>query len=1060
MALRAFVLCGDIRMEWDNKGVVKHMEQNPTDSYLRRSGNVEFGGGTRSEGKSRYKGTEVGLGSSTLEVVGKKVYVIPIALSQPSSSQDYTMQDPGSYTGSTAEFNPASFTRHFLGSPISWRAGSFGAGSNRFPAGSPTAQLLSSIDLNEFRSGKTPSSIESDSIMNALNVFDREGEFCRNYTCCGLHLNDLHALLEHFEQVHIVVLDPTSAQPQAHIQIPFNPQIHEIHENDPPARHHHYAQFDPDDMELDLDLDNSPHAAHPLPPPPPPPSSRHSSARSSPSSCAPSPPDTPISTPLSAYPSPHNAFVPGFASPYVSQPPSPLSTPYDVSSAPSTRQRSPTFVGHPQHRPNLALNLSSGATSSGFPRHLANPEEAFNPYARFASDYSSSMPGAQFNAATVDEASAINNENAQVWVQDPQQLNGVDGAGCVPPALLFGGGEEMRGKKREPVEKPHAQTAPPTPILSPQPSGSNPAQPPQGVSNPHSQAASLPRPASSLLMSKPFRCPKPNCNKSYKQANGLKYHMTHGSCNFAPPKDLEHVKDLLERKRREREQQAAQGSGLTRSASLGSPSGSSSAYAPTPLSQNSAEDSSIPGTPLSPTSILSLTYSDLSNISESDLREVEREAERRLRPFACGVGECTRRYKNMNGLRYHYQHSGDHGSVGLALLASGQHECLGAGKRGITTGAGYGGGGMGVHRTTPTTSGMKGSLSTPVSRAGSISLASSRVGTPQPGSGGGATTTNLKTTAIMPTTVQAQAFVVPSTSTHAHSRSGSASGYHSPHVSPVMQQQPSSSASSPASVSSSSSSPPTSAAITSTSGLATLPAPTPVPAATSSSTSPHQIQAHVQQQQYGVAFQQHQQAAYDNAIQHHQQQQQRYMQYASQQQQQQQQDNANVNTANANGGQQVPVQMMGPGMGLGLNMGVAMGGGGTGSDWMQGMQNQMGGGMVYVNANGEFVSGNATAAAGQQQHHQHHQLQQQQQQNQQQHPASHPASPTSATTFNSNVHPQHSNSTPTSPLALSLGLGAMGLHSAHASRAASRVGSRVASPLGSRVGSPLGFGGV
>lgn len=58
------------------------------------------------------------------------------------------------------------------------------------------------------------------------------------------------------------------------------------------------------------------------------------------------------------------------------------------------------------------------------------------------------------------------------------------------------------------------------------------------------------------------------------------------------------------------------------------------------------------------------------------MREVEREAERRLRPFACGVADCQRRYKNMNGLRYHYQHSGDHGAIGLALLASGQHECL------------------------------------------------------------------------------------------------------------------------------------------------------------------------------------------------------------------------------------------------------------------------------------------------------------------------------------------------------------------------------------------------
>ena len=309
-----------------------------------------------------------------------------------------------------------------------------------------------------------------------------------------------------------------------------------------------------------------------------------------------------------------------------------------------------------------------------------NNKKAFNPSARFASDYSGNILGAQFNAATMDEANAINNEIAQVWVQDWQQMNGLDGVGCVPPALLFGGGEEMRGG-REPIEKPHAQTAPLTPIALPQPSGSDPAQPAQGTSNTHLQSASPPRPPTSL-MSKPFRCPKPNCNKSYKQENGLKYHMAHGSCNFPPPKDLEHVKDLLERKRRERREQAAQGAGLTRSPPT--PSGSSSAHTPTPLSQNLAEDPNTPGTLLSPTSILSLTYSDLSNMSESDLREIEREAERRLRPFPCGIGECTRRYKNMNGLRYHYQHSGDHGSVGLALLASGQYECLGAGKRGLS----------------------------------------------------------------------------------------------------------------------------------------------------------------------------------------------------------------------------------------------------------------------------------------------------------------------------------------------------------------------------------------
>jgi transcription factor SFP1 len=38
----------------------------------------------------------------------------------------------------------------------------------------------------------------------------------------------------------------------------------------------------------------------------------------------------------------------------------------------------------------------------------------------------------------------------------------------------------------------------------------------------------------------------------------------------------------------------------------------------------------------------------------------------------------------MNGLRYHYQHSGEHGARGLTLLASGLHECL-IGKRTTNT---------------------------------------------------------------------------------------------------------------------------------------------------------------------------------------------------------------------------------------------------------------------------------------------------------------------------------------------------------------------------------------
>lgn len=188
---------------------------------------------------------------------------------------------------------------------------------------------------------------------------------------------------------------------------------------------------------------------------------------------------------------------------------------------------------------------------------------------------------------------------------------------------------------------------------------------------------------------------------------GLKYHITHGSCNFAPPKDLEHVQALLERKRRDRAAQAAAAEGV-------SPS----------------DDRSDLG--------------DLA-ISESDLKEVEREAELRLRPFACGIGDCHRRYKNMNGLRYHYQHTGEHGVIGLGMLASGVHECL---KNGVVS--------NGTNTRDASREGRKSRPSSkPASRSGS------RVGTPVSAGSPLATTS--------PQHLAAQAAVVATLQQAAHS---------------------------------------------------------------------------------------------------------------------------------------------------------------------------------------------------------------------------------------------------------------------------------------------------
>ncbi|KAG6902389.1 hypothetical protein C0995_000594 [Termitomyces sp. Mi166 len=623
----------------------------------------------------------------------------PIAFPAPNSNStaDYPM---GSYSGEHGRpFNPASYTRHFLGSPISWRAGSFGA---RFPQNSPSAQLFSSLD--------NPKSAHFDevSVMNAFNVFDREGELCRNYNCCGINLPDLHALLEHFEDVHVLV-DPAA---QAQITVPFNPQPID-------------SPFESDDMELELDLDNSTQ-------PPPPSVSSHSSPSSSNS------PQTPCNPVLAqfahAYPQ-YSPYTSAHNSPYTSQPPSP---------------------GSAVHFPN--------ATPAPVRTH---PEEVFNAYARFSADYSSHMPGTQLNASNGEEIHANptsdypTSPNCAYAAQGlpPISQQQSPGQQCIPPALLFASASpssppQQSNNAPAPTNKlklkvrggqATSASTPPTPsttsALTPFSTNTAPSAAASTVPStptPIHTPVHTPLSAPSLLLSKPFRCPKPNCNKSYKQANGLKYHMTHGSCNFAPPKDLEHVKDLLERKRRERE-----ANGLARSASLGarpSSSPTSSAAQPPP----SGEFLQLQG-----------LYSDLGlgQITETELRDIEREAERRLKPFACGVGDCQRRYKNMNGLRYHYQHSGDHGAVGLALLAGGLHDCLGNNRKdssGVDNASSTGSQGEKSvkveeregrrkvpHIQAPQVqrvNGMMrngGSASVPVSRATSV-VANSRVGTPAP----------------------------------------------------------------------------------------------------------------------------------------------------------------------------------------------------------------------------------------------------------------------------------------------------------------------------------------
>ncbi|KAJ7034661.1 hypothetical protein C8F04DRAFT_1259617 [Mycena alexandri] len=599
----------------------------------------------------------------------------PIALPMPVASQQ--QQDPypmaldgSSYNGQEdgRAFNPASYTRHFLGSPISWRAGSFGA-TYCATSASPTAMLVGSYELGP---GRSPLKSPDNSILNAWNVFDRQGELCRNYTCCGAHLPDLHALLEHFEEVHIVV---RGGQPPS-IQIPFNPQTNPPEQSaHAPADNNnaHLLQqpqystpFDTDDMDLgdamyDVDVGDAS---------PPPPST------------------APTSTVTSRAPSP--------------SPNSPLNSHLAHTAKPALNI-SLSGVGFP---PSFQPHSSSLANAHGHGHAGHGTHTPFSAYARYNAEYS---PG---GAGT----GQVTPQDVADYTPSPPDSSAHSGAflhdgieSAIAPALVFGREEELlldgspvastsalpSGSQGGKVPKAKARSsggsggasrsAPPSRLGTPPGFASGSGAGASAAHAPHAGPASA-HPSSShgqgsfpahaaanangagvssggatgsptiLLPHKPFRCPKPNCSKSYKQANGLKYHITHGSCNYGPAKDLEAVRALLERKR----------------ANASVAQALSTAQNPThggALGHDAAEDSEEGGAGGG----IGVGGGGMGEgLSQAELNEVEA----RVRPFACGVGDCARRYKNMNGLRYHYQHSGDHGAVGLGMLAGGVHGCL------------------------------------------------------------------------------------------------------------------------------------------------------------------------------------------------------------------------------------------------------------------------------------------------------------------------------------------------------------------------------------------------
>ena len=94
---------------------------------------------------------------------------------------------------------------------MSFKMGSFlsVAKAGAFPA--PGCSPIPALDSHDFQmSSNTPSSYDHNRLLAALSTHSESTSTssAANYTCCGLPLNDLHALLDHFEESHVYVLDP------------------------------------------------------------------------------------------------------------------------------------------------------------------------------------------------------------------------------------------------------------------------------------------------------------------------------------------------------------------------------------------------------------------------------------------------------------------------------------------------------------------------------------------------------------------------------------------------------------------------------------------------------------------------------------------------------------------------------------------------------------------------------------------------------------------------------------------------------------------------------------
>ncbi|PWN31823.1 uncharacterized protein FA14DRAFT_192877 [Meira miltonrushii] len=473
----------------------------------------------------------------------------PIAISRNSPESTITRQSgmSGSLTGSSNGILGSSFAGASSGSFREAIAASFGKDA---------------ADIMDYSIARFSSSVAStDSDMTALPSTSLprtkiDNTFCSNFKCCGQALENLHDLLQHYEEAHV--------------------------------------KFEDDDVPAMITDDEA-----------------HSPSSSATASQPPSPKST-------------NAIASSSSS---STSESALDTNEHLSAFDTTIMRSP-FKGKKRSFGQFANGASNGQVHQSLRRALID-NGLGRSNSRASSVYSANSPFSTPGGSIPGTPTADNDMEAAFFgggsgspafssLSLRNNNEDHDLPSCAPPNLFFPAAGSSSISQLNGVVPP--------------------AKREKTASMANSSAAlenSLANPGA--LGDRPYKCTSPGCDKAYKQMNGLKYHRLHGQCNqnnLPPQQQLSAVVN-----------------------------DNANAVA---ASANSIKIDSAPPTPTSENGDESPTSSSPDSKSSMELGPGALAKGEKM--YICQVGACGKRYKNLNGLRYHYLHSGSHGLLGLQLL--------------------------------------------------------------------------------------------------------------------------------------------------------------------------------------------------------------------------------------------------------------------------------------------------------------------------------------------------------------------------------------------------------